>query len=219
MATRSTARSPRPATPALKKTQRVAGATTGLDEESPGPAFQSVGPRIKALRRLRNMTVQELADAVGVHKAHVSRLERSLKTPSIHMLARLAKALGTSMGNLVGETLDKADIKITRGDDLAPGYPVEEPAQHRIAPLVHGHSVGSFEAFIVYPGQSGGSVQAQHEGQEMLYVLAGTIDVIFNERTERLQAGDCIHFPGYLNHRIARVGRAQARALLVLSTD
>ena len=53
----------------------------------------------------------------------------------------------------------------------------------------------------------------------MLYVLAGTIDVIFSERTERLQTGDCIHFPGYLNHRIARVGRAQARALLVLSAD
>ncbi|WP_077002556.1 helix-turn-helix domain-containing protein [Variovorax sp. KK3] len=222
MATRSTVRTPRPTATAARKTARAAAPPVGAvaaDDEAPGPAFLSVGPRIKALRRLRNMTVEELADAVGVHKAHVSRLERSLKTPSIHMMARLAKALGTSMGNLVGETLDKADIKITRGTDLAPGYPVEEPAQHRIAPLLHGHSVGSFEAFIVYPGQSGGTVQAQHEGQEMLYVLAGTIDVIFNERTERLQAGDCIHFPGYLNHRIARVGRAQARALLVLSAD
>lgn len=222
MATRSTARRARPAAPAArpaKKAPRAAAAPAAQDEDAPGPAFRSVGPRIKALRRLRDMTVEELADAVGVHKAHVSRLERSLKTPSIHMLARLAKALGTSMGNLVGETLDKADIKITRGAELAPGYPVEEPAQHRIAPLLHGASVGSFEAFIVYPGLNGGSVQAQHEGQEMLYVLAGTIDVIFNERTERLEAGDCIHFPGYLNHRIARVGRAQARALLVLSTD
>ncbi|GAA4351006.1 XRE family transcriptional regulator [Variovorax defluvii] len=199
----------------MKKTARAAAP----DGDTPGPAFQSVGPRIKALRRLRNMTVEELADAVGVHKAHVSRLERSLKTPSIHILARLAKALGTSMGNLVGETLDKADIKVTRGTELSPGYAVAEPEQHRIAPLLHGASVGSFEAFIVHPGQSGGNIQAQHEGQEMLYVLAGTIDVIFNERTERLQAGDCIHFPGYLNHRIARVGRAQARALLVLSTD
>jgi len=219
MATRSTVRNARPAARAAKKAPRAAAAPAVQDGDAAGPAFLSVGPRIKALRRLRNMTVEELADAVGVHKAHVSRLERSLKTPSIHMLARLAKALGTSMGNLVGETLDKADIKITRGADLAPGYPVEEPAQHRIAPLLHGASVGSFEAFIVYPGLNGGSVQAQHEGQEMLYVLAGTIDVIFNERTERLAAGDCIHFPGYLNHRIARVGRAQARALLVLSAD
>ena len=187
------------------------------EEAAPGPAFQIVGPRIKALRRQKKLTVEELANAVGVHKAHVSRLERSLKTPSIAMLSKLAKALGTSMGNLVGETLDKADIKVTRSADLAPGYTVDEPAQHRVAPLLHGHSVSAFEAFIVYPGVTGGSTQAQHEGQEMLYVLSGTIDVIFSERTERLQTGDCIHFPGYLNHRIARVGRAQARALLVLS--
>ncbi|PNG51627.1 MULTISPECIES: XRE family transcriptional regulator [unclassified Variovorax] len=219
MATRIPARSAPAAASPAKKPRTLAAAAPAADESAPVPAFQSVGPRIKALRRLRNMTVEELADAVGVHKAHVSRLERGLKTPSIHMLARLAKALGTSMGNLVGETLDKADIKITRGAELAPGYAAEEPAAHRFAPLLHGSSVSAFEAFIVYPGQSGGSLQAQHEGQEMLYVLAGTIDVIFPERTERLQTGDCIHFPGYLNHRIARVGRAQARALLVLSAQ
>ncbi|VTU37127.1 helix-turn-helix domain-containing protein [Variovorax sp. RA8] len=219
MATRTPARSAPAAASPAKNPRALAAAAPAPDEAAPVAAFQSVGPRIKALRRLRNMTVEELADAVGVHKAHVSRLERGLKTPSIHMLARLAKALGTSMGNLVGETLDKADIKITRGAELAPGHAAEEPAAHRFAPLLHGHSVSAFEAFIVYPGQSGGSLQAQHEGQEMLYVLAGTIDVIFPERTERLQTGDCIHFPGYLNHRIARVGRAQARALLVLSAQ
>ncbi|VTU38221.1 anaerobic benzoate catabolism transcriptional regulator [Variovorax sp. PBL-H6] len=220
MATRPPARNASvAASPARKPRTHLAAAAPAPDEGAPVPAFQSVGPRIKALRRLRNMTVEELADAVGVHKAHVSRLEHGLKTPSIHMLARLAKALGTSMGNLVGETLDKADIKITRGADLAPGHAAEEPAAHRFAPLLHGNSVSAFEAFIIYPGQSGGSLQAQHEGQEMLYVLAGTIDVIFPERTERLQAGDCIHFPGYLNHRIARIGRAQARALLVLSAQ
>jgi mannose-6-phosphate isomerase-like protein (cupin superfamily) len=121
------------------------------------------------------------------------------------------------MSTLVGETLDLADIKVTRGAELGPGYAADEPAQHRFAPLLHGHSVSSFEAFVVFPGVTEGATHAQHEGQEMLYVLAGTIDVIFADRTERLGVGDCIHFPGYLNHRIARVGRAQARALLVLS--
>ncbi len=187
-----------------------AGATAG--------AFASFGPRMKALRRLKQMTVEELGDAIGVNKAHISRLERGLKTPSISVMAKLATALGTSIGHLVGETLDKADIKVTRQSDLAPRYRADEPAQHQFAPLLHGHSVGSFEAFVIYPGADGAAVHAQHEGQEMLYVLSGTIDVSFSDRTERLTVGDCIHFPGYLTHALSRVGRAQARALLVLST-
>ncbi len=194
--------------------------SAAADEAVSNPAFPNVGPRIKALRRLKQMTVEELANAVGVNKAHVSRLERSLKTPSIGMLAKLATSLGTSIGNLVGETLDKADVKVTRGAQLKFGNASDEPSLHRFAPLLHGHSVSSFEAFVVQPGAAGGSVQAaQHEGQEMLYVLSGTIDVIFTDRTERLGAGDCIHFPGYLNHSLARVGRRHAQALLVLSSD
>lgn len=70
---------------------------------------------------------------------------------------------------------------------------------------------------MIYPGPDGASVHAQHEGQEMIYVLAGTIEVRFADRSERLTAGDCIHFPGYLTHSLSRIGGAQARALLVLS--
>lgn len=176
----------------------------------------NIGPRVKALRRAREWTVEQLAQAIEVNKAHISRVERGLKTPSISTIARLAKALGVSIGHLVGETLDKADIKVTRLADQA--LPVESSA-HQFLPLLHGHSVRDFEAFLLYPGVSGGSVEARHDGQEMIYVLAGSIDVIFADHVERLGAGDCIHFPGYLSHRIRRVGRARARALLVLSSS
>ncbi|MBU2410678.1 MAG: cupin domain-containing protein, partial [Gammaproteobacteria bacterium] len=138
-------------------------------------------------------------------------------TPSIATISRLAKALGVTIGHLVGETLDKTDIKVTRAADQGEPMTAAEPAPHGFIPLLHGHSVRDFEAFVVYPGQSGGLVEAQHEGQEMIYVLAGTIDVIFTDHSERLTVGDCIHFPGYVAHRLARVGRARARALLVLS--
>ncbi|MFT4193919.1 helix-turn-helix domain-containing protein [Ottowia sp.] len=190
---------------------------SNVDRET--DAFSRVGARIRMLRRQRQLTVEELASAAGVHKAHISRLERGIKTPSIGLLSRIAAVLSTTMGHLAGETLDKTQVKITRADETAPRFAADEPMEHRFAPLLHGGSVGSFEAFVVYPGPSSGSTQAQHGGQEMLYVLAGTIDVSFADRTERLRAGDCIHFPGHLEHRIARVGRARAKALLVLSND
>lgn len=177
----------------------------------------NIGPRVRALRRERGLTVEEFGLAVEVNKAHVSRIERGLKTPSIGTIARMAKVLGVSIGHLVGETFDKADIKVTRGSELGEPLEAEEPARHGFLPLLHGRSVSDFEAFLLYPSSSGGTVDAHHDGQEMLYVLAGTVEVIFADHVERLQAGDCIHFPGYLSHRVKRVGRARARALLVLS--
>ncbi|QJW85581.1 cupin domain-containing protein [Ramlibacter terrae] len=51
----------------------------------------------------------------------------------------------------------------------------------------------------------------------MLYILSGTVEVVFHDHSVQVGKGDCIHFPGYLQHRLRRVGRAKAVALLVLS--
>ena len=181
------------------------------------PPTLYIGPRLRALRRRKGWTIAELGQAVEIDKAHVSRIERGLKTPSIGTLARIAKALDAPIGHLVGETLDRSDITVTRGRERAAPMEADESARHGFAPLLRGSSARDFEAFLIYPKHEGGMLEAHHDGQEMIYVLSGTIEVIFADHDERLMAGDCIHFPGYLSHRIARIGRARAQALLVLS--
>ncbi|MBU2408629.1 MAG: helix-turn-helix transcriptional regulator, partial [Gammaproteobacteria bacterium] len=42
----------------------------------PRPPAIHIGPRVRTLRRARSMTVEELAQAIDVNKAHVSRIER-----------------------------------------------------------------------------------------------------------------------------------------------
>lgn len=192
--------------------------------KAPAPPASSknallLGARLRALRRSKGLTVEELANAVDVDKAHISRIENNLKTPSIATLAQMAKALDVSIGHLLGETLDKSDIKVTRGEQLTELSEAHEPALHQFVPLLHGETVSSFEAFLIYPGLDAGQTQAQHGGQEMLFILAGTVDVVFQNHTVRVSTGDCIHFPGYLQHRLCRVGRAKAKALLVLSNE
>lgn len=179
-----------------------------------------LGARVRQLRRRRGLTVEELARAVDVDKAHISRIENNRKAPSVAMLAQLAKTLNTSIGHLLGETLDKAEIKVTRSIELDGALRLQnagEPGEHQFAPLLHGKAVGSFEAFLVHPGTDPGTTEARHSGQEMLYIVAGTVEVMFHDHVVTLRQGDCIHFPGYLHHRLRRVGRAKAAALLVLS--
>ncbi|MEJ7931425.1 XRE family transcriptional regulator [Ramlibacter sp. AN1015] len=186
-------------------------------EETPAAPLM-LGGRLRRLRRLKGMTLEELARAVDVDKAHLSRIENNLKSPSIATLAQLARALGVSIGHLLGETVDKAEIKVTRAAqrEVASAFP---DGQHGIVPLLHGDSVASFEAFLVYPGSDPGATEARHAGQEMLFILSGSVEVVFQRHSVTVGQGDCIHFPGYLEHRLRRVGRARAVALLVLSNS
>lgn len=46
------------------------------------------------LRKMNKITQQELADAIGIQRANVSRLERKLYTPTLGILMKYADSLG-----------------------------------------------------------------------------------------------------------------------------
>jgi transcriptional regulator with XRE-family HTH domain len=49
--------------------------------------------RLRQLRLARKMTQQELADAAGLSRQYVARLERAMQDPRLSVLEKLAKAL------------------------------------------------------------------------------------------------------------------------------
>lgn len=64
----------------------------------------SLAARLKMLRIKKGKSLQQLADDVKSSKAHIWDLETGRsKNPSMELLASLAKALGVSIADLVGE--------------------------------------------------------------------------------------------------------------------
>jgi transcriptional regulator with XRE-family HTH domain len=67
-----------------------------------------MGPRIKRLRKQRGLTQPELAAQIGVHRVYLANLEspdaaKHHRAPSLGTIEKLAKALKTSVGQLLGE--------------------------------------------------------------------------------------------------------------------
>lgn len=66
--------------------------------------------RIAELRRQRNESLQDVADAVGVTKTHIWELERGrARNPSLAVIEGLANHFRISIASLVGEDIDAAD--------------------------------------------------------------------------------------------------------------
>jgi len=64
----------------------------------------AVALRLKELRVRKNLSLQEVADAVGASKAHIWDLETGrAKNPSIELLTKLAKCFGVSVADIIGE--------------------------------------------------------------------------------------------------------------------
>jgi len=71
--------------------------------------------RLKELREAQDLSLQGLADAVGVSKAHVWDLEQGRSTnPGYDLLKKFAAVLKVSVADLVGENPagDAADSRV-----------------------------------------------------------------------------------------------------------
>ena len=72
----------------------------------------SLGARIRKLRLAKEESLQQLADAVNVSKAHIWELETgNSSNPSLELLKSLAAHFGKSVATLVGEDVSEVDDK------------------------------------------------------------------------------------------------------------
>jgi transcriptional regulator with XRE-family HTH domain len=69
-----------------------------------------LGARLAKLRRKKGQSLQEVADGVGVSKAHIWEMEKSIAdNPSMMLVTRLADHFGVTIASLVGEDAESPD--------------------------------------------------------------------------------------------------------------
>ena len=72
-----------------------------------------LGRVITALRQSARLSQEELADRAGIHRTYVSQLERGLKSPTVVMLLRLARALDAAPSKIIRQV--ESELKIGTG--------------------------------------------------------------------------------------------------------
>ncbi len=79
---------------------------------------QRIGPAIRKLRRVNDLTLDDLASQAGISASHLSRLERGQTLPSFTVLAQIAHVLGVSVDEFVQLELDVTALDAEFGDSL-----------------------------------------------------------------------------------------------------
>ncbi|KAB7671709.1 helix-turn-helix domain-containing protein [Bacillus sp. B1-b2] len=67
-----------------------------------------IGERIRYLRLQKGYSISRLAKESGVSKTYLSNLDRGIQdNPSLQILEKIAKKLGTSVDHLISEDFNK----------------------------------------------------------------------------------------------------------------
>ncbi|WP_430869048.1 helix-turn-helix domain-containing protein [Demequina aurantiaca] len=187
---------------------RIAGDTAS--DESTGKAL---GGRIRALRRLRGMTLVRLASLSALSHSFLSQVERGQATPSFNSLGRIAHALGTSQIELLTDSRPAGSVghsRVTAAAEAAQGTYGEGEARLLVAdadahfrPLsITSHHLEFGEPFV-------------HVEHEFLYLVAGRIEVELDGERQVLEPGDSVYCESEVPHRWRAVDPGGFHALVV----
>lgn len=169
---------------------------------------------LKLLRVQCGMTLETLAEGTGLTRSYLSKVERGLSNPSIGAAMALARALGVKVEQLFGQNTDADLIRITRASKGKVGDPGSYLS------LLVGGTGKAMRAFVVRPGQKPlrNTIMSHHTGEEVLFVLSGTIEILLGARREILSVGDCVHFDSTIPHKLKSLSKEPASALVVIAS-
>jgi transcriptional regulator with XRE-family HTH domain len=186
---------------------------SGDSGEEKIPANPSrLGARLKLARQTRGLTLKALSVAAECSESLLSKIENGKASPSLPMLHRLVGVLGTNIGWMFEEADGDEGIVFRAGTrpsiTLDPLRRGEGISLERIIPYSPGHLLQCNIHHIEAGGQSAGPIQ--HVGEEVGYVLAGEIELMVDDRTFQLQAGDSFVFNSERPHSYRNTGEERA---------
>jgi transcriptional regulator with XRE-family HTH domain len=82
-------------------TKRAATTAASRHRKTPDPLAAQVGALVKRLRKECEFTFDAFVEETGLGRGYISELERGLVVPTIHSLAKIARALDVTVADLV----------------------------------------------------------------------------------------------------------------------
>ena len=148
--------------------------------------------RLRSLRKAHGWSLDELAGRANMSASTLSRLETGKRRIAIDQLVILARALGTSVDELLAEA-EEEDVVIRPRRDTADGvtfWLLTDPDD----------SSDRVVAKMRFPRRAKLPEPRVHPGRDWLYVLKGTLRLQLGDRQVLVRAGQAAGFDTMTPH-------------------
>ncbi|MFC9279518.1 helix-turn-helix domain-containing protein [Streptomyces collinus] len=155
-----------------------------------------VRKRIRALRLAQGWSLDELATRANLSQSSLSRIENGRRRLALDQLVILARALGTTLDQLVE----------TAADDVVTSPTID--AAHGLLrwTLKSDPGMSVLRRRMTEPPPENPAHMRAHPGREWLVVLSGTAVLMLGHRRFRIETNQAAEFPTMMPHAIGAEG-------------
>ncbi|MGD8368230.1 MAG: cupin domain-containing protein [Desulfobacterales bacterium] len=171
---------------------------------------ETIGVRIKKARGAQKMDLDALANETGFSVEYLKRIESGKETPPVGTLLQVSRALKLDSGALLKEQESHLRQRIRAYTKRTENY-----GYTTLTPGAENKHLKAFRV-TVDPMQEHKGVGYQHEGEEFVYVLKGTVEVVVGDHVNRLGPSDSLHFNSGIRHQLRNVAEEEAELIVVI---
>ena len=183
------------------------------------PIIAEVAERVKAMREMCDISVEEMAAIVDKTPEEYLRYESGEMDFSFTFLYKVAQKCGIDMVELLtGENPHLSECTVVRGGN---GLPIKRRAGFEYYHLAAAFKNKLSEPFIVIAPYDASNADAPlatstHVGQEFDLVLSGSLRFVHDGRETVLEAGDSVYYNSGKPHGMAAVSEGGCRFLAIV---
>lgn len=182
----------------------------------------NIGAKIKKLRLAKKLTLQAVARETGFSPALISQIENNNVSPPIATLSKIARFFDVKIGHFFADDEEECRFEIVHANErkLMPrvisragtsqGYSYESLSWRK--------QNKKMEPFLLSVGQRPTEENTySHDGEEFLFVMKGSAELILDDQRFELVEGDSVYFDSSLKHRLIARGEGDLQVLAVVA--
>jgi len=185
-------------------------------------AEKTVGEKIKQIREMKKVSIEELAERSGMEISLIQKIEQDKNVPSLAPLIKIARALGVRLGTFLDDSDSYGPVVVRSGEHHKGVRFTSQSSEARehlnFFSLAFDKAGRNMEPFIVEiePGTKSDYMLSSHEGEEFIYVLEGEVEINYGKETYQLSKGDSIYLDSIVLHNVHAGNKQPARILAVV---
>ncbi|HBH05601.1 MAG TPA: hypothetical protein DDX92_03240 [Flavobacteriales bacterium] len=183
-------------------------------------AMDRMGIRIKWKRELFGFRIKDLSERIGVTSSLISQIESGKAYPSIVTLKKIADALQTTVGELIGENetfgkhpllkaTERRFVKKNRNGTSLHMLSYHDPSKQIEPYLIH----------FAKDATSKGIMTSKFPGQEFCFVLKGEFEAEVNKERYHLTEGDGFYFNSKESHLFRNTSDKEAEMIWIITPN
>ncbi|MET3696335.1 XRE family transcriptional regulator [Bacillus oleivorans] len=175
---------------------------------------KKIGEKVKSLRKLRQLSLDQAAIRTGVSKAMLGQIERGESSPTVTTLWKIATGFQVSFSSLIQE--EESNISIVRKDSVTPIR--ENDDKYRVYSIFPFDARKKFEVFLIelLPGCHHISEPHPEGVEEYITVMEGSLTIEFAGEEHEIRKGESLRFVPNQTHTYQNKGSEVVQCHMII---